>query len=292
MYDKEKVIGVALGEVGYQETPVNITKYAEYLDAIPSFYNGKKNGYAWCDVFVDWCFVTAYGVEAAKKLLCQPDNSLGAGCLYSAQYYKEHGQFHTGLDVQTGDQIFFSYQPGEVSHTGIVVELFGDRVIAVEGNTSDGVYKRVYERWDSKIYGYGRPDWSIGGDGLEPQEGDSTIIVDTPVNGTSGNAADSAESQAQNSHSAEIDGNGTSGSRATALLPVLRKGDGVGNPSEIVRAAQLLLIGRGFGCGHWGADGEFGEATYGALYQFQRARGIAVDGVLGPESWGKLLGIE
>jgi peptidoglycan hydrolase-like protein with peptidoglycan-binding domain len=58
-----------------------------------------------------------------------------------------------------------------------------------------------------------------------------------------------------------------------------------------VRAAQLLLIGRGFRCGPWGADGEFGAATYGALFQFQRAKKLSADGVLGPESWAALLGV-
>ena len=55
-------------------------------------------------------------------------------------------------------------------------------------------------------------------------------------------------------------------------------------------SAQLLLIARGFRCGPWGADGDFGPATYGALYQFQRARRLTVDGVVGPESWRALVG--
>lgn len=108
-----KVIEIALNEVGYLEKKSNsqlddktanagsnnYTKYARDLDNIAGFYNGKKNGYAWCDVFVDWCFVKAFGVEVAKKLLCQPDKSAGAGCTQSANYYRNKGQFYTSPKV-------------------------------------------------------------------------------------------------------------------------------------------------------------------------------------------------
>ena len=115
----EKLLNIAKNEIGYLEKKTNsqlddktanagkgnYTKYARDLDNIPGFYNGKKNGYAWCDVFVDWCFVQAYGVDKAKELLLQPNQSLGAGCTYSARYYKNAGQFHSTPKV--GDQIFF-----------------------------------------------------------------------------------------------------------------------------------------------------------------------------------------
>ena len=99
-----KVIKVAEKEVGYLEKKSNSqlesktanagynnwTKYADYFDKKhPDFYNGKKNGFDWCDMFVDWCFVQAYGYETGRKLLCQPLHSTGAGCPYSAQFYKD-----------------------------------------------------------------------------------------------------------------------------------------------------------------------------------------------------------
>ena len=83
----------------------NFTKYARDLDALGDFYNGKKQGYPWCDVFVDWLFVKCFGEDRARELLCQPKKSLGAGVGYSAKYYKQHNQFYTKPKV--GDQIFF-----------------------------------------------------------------------------------------------------------------------------------------------------------------------------------------
>lgn len=169
MYDKQKVIQLALTQVGYHETGNNINKYAADLDKIVGFYNGPKQGYAWCDVFVDWCFVKSYGVLGAKELLCQPDNSAGAGCLYSARYFMSKGRFRE-KGPETGDQIFFTYQEGEVSHTGLVVEVTGYSVVTVEGNTSDGVYKRSYPLSDARIYGYGRPDWDARAADPEPEQ--------------------------------------------------------------------------------------------------------------------------
>lgn len=74
-------------------------------------------------------------------------------------------------------------------------------------------------------------------------------------------------------------------------LPTLQIGDGgEGSPlEEAVRAAQLLLKGRGFDVGFWGCDGDFGRKTESALGKYQRDRGIERDGIIGPETWGKLI---
>ncbi|MBO4886487.1 MAG: peptidoglycan-binding protein [Clostridia bacterium] len=61
-----------------------------------------------------------------------------------------------------------------------------------------------------------------------------------------------------------------------------------GARGDDVRAMQRSLIALGYGCGSWGADGEFGDATELALRAFQRSAGIAEDGVFGPESLAAL----
>ena len=69
-------------------------------------------------------------------------------------------------------------------------------------------------------------------------------------------------------------------------LPLLRYGD----KGECVRAAQLLLIGRGYSCGRYGADGEIGQDTYNAVIAFQRAAGLQQDGIIGALTWARLIG--
>ena len=177
-----KVIKIALGEVGYLEKKSNknldsktanagsnnYNKYAKMLDDLGYFYNGKKNGYAWCDCFTDAVFVMAYGVDEALKLLCQPKRSYGAGVRYSANYYIKKKQFHK-KNPKPGDQIFF-YKSNmvQLAHTGIVVDVDDTYVYTVEGNTSGastvvanggGVCKKKYKLSYSRIYGYGRPNY-------------------------------------------------------------------------------------------------------------------------------------
>ena len=195
MSEKDKVIDVALNEVGYIEKASNsnlddktantgsgnYTKYARDLDNI-SFYNGKKNGYAWCDVFVDWCFYKAFGKERALELLCQPNKSTGAGCGFSMNFYKAHNQFYTS--PKPGDQIFFT-DGTSIYHTGLVYKVDSSKVYTVEGNTSDVNYvdgnggkvcKKSYPIGASYIAGYGRPKYDKTT--VEVEKEDKKHIID------------------------------------------------------------------------------------------------------------------
>jgi peptidoglycan hydrolase-like protein with peptidoglycan-binding domain len=70
-------------------------------------------------------------------------------------------------------------------------------------------------------------------------------------------------------------------------LPVLKKG----SEGNSVKALQILLIGYGYSCGRYGADGDFGDDTEKAVRAFQADRGLEVDGVVGPDTWAELLGV-
>ena len=89
----ERLLATARAEIGYIEKDTNAqlddktanagdgnwNKYARDLDALGVVYNGKKNGYAWCDIFTDWCFIQTFGLELGLKLLCQAKQGVGAG---------------------------------------------------------------------------------------------------------------------------------------------------------------------------------------------------------------------
>jgi peptidoglycan hydrolase-like protein with peptidoglycan-binding domain len=64
--------------------------------------------------------------------------------------------------------------------------------------------------------------------------------------------------------------------------PTLREGA----KGEAVRALQNRLNALGFNAGS--ADGSFGPKTEAAVKAFQKARGLAADGVVGPKTWDKL----
>jgi peptidoglycan hydrolase-like protein with peptidoglycan-binding domain len=67
-------------------------------------------------------------------------------------------------------------------------------------------------------------------------------------------------------------------------MPTLR----IGSRGSAVIDLQTRLATAGFSPGP--ADGIFGSRTDGAVRSFQRARGLKVDGVVGPLTWGELLG--
>jgi peptidoglycan hydrolase-like protein with peptidoglycan-binding domain len=73
----------------------------------------------------------------------------------------------------------------------------------------------------------------------------------------------------------------------TVVLTTLGKGD----EGEQVKALQYLLAGFGYDLGGFGADGIFGDATDRDVRAFQQGEGLAVDGLVGYDTWSHLLGI-
>ncbi|QXE19311.1 N-acetylmuramoyl-L-alanine amidase [Clostridium sp. 001] len=57
-----------------------------------------------------------------------------------------------------------------------------------------------------------------------------------------------------------------------------------------VQAVQEKLMSRGYSIGRCGADGFFGGGTLEAVKDFQRDSGLAVDGIVGVNTWNKLFG--
>jgi predicted chitinase len=67
------------------------------------------------------------------------------------------------------------------------------------------------------------------------------------------------------------------------MKPILRRGD-VGSE---VTSLQQELQARGFLKGS--VDGDFGELTELAVMDFQRSQGLVADGIVGSQTWGRLL---
>ncbi|WBB59460.1 serine/threonine-protein kinase [Streptomyces sp. WMMC500] len=61
-----------------------------------------------------------------------------------------------------------------------------------------------------------------------------------------------------------------------------------GDKGERVVQVQCILRARGYDLGAGGVDGIFGPSTEAAVKSFQSAKGLAVDGQVGPDTWGAL----
>lgn len=139
--------------------------YTVFADLYREKTGINVQGQAWCDTFVDTVFIHLFGVDMAKKLL----GGFSAYTPTSANYFKNMGRWHTS-NPQAGDIIFFKNSQ-RINHTGYVRSVSGGKVYTVEGNTSainnvvepNGgcVAAKSYDLTNSRIAGYGRPDYSL-----------------------------------------------------------------------------------------------------------------------------------
>lgn len=253
----DKVISIATAEVGYLEKETNkyldhktknagdenYTKYWAFLK--PSWQKQP-----WCNAFLNWCFVKAYGESAAKKLLCTP----GEWSYYtptSANYFKKKDQWKSKSSTpKVGDVIFFK-NTVRINHVGLVYKVDSERVYTIEGNTSGssgvvanggGVFKKSYSRSYSKIAGYGRPKYDV----ITSTYTKTQFIKDV-----------------QKACGAEVDG--IAGSET--LSKTITVSATVNRKHAVVKAIQKRLNALGYSCGD--ADGIAGAKFTAAVNKYQ-----------------------
>lgn len=170
-------------QIGYSSGSSKSSKYSKLLDSV-SWYNYKKNGYAnWCACFYDAGILENASdyddIDEVRALVYEPNvDNCGAGCAQKIDYYKAAGAWYPhkvkGCPAQIGDEIFFgsddyksSSNPLGAYHTGAVIDWDNNGLYTAEGNTNGtgDVSQRFYSYSDSRILGFGRPDWT----GNEPE---------------------------------------------------------------------------------------------------------------------------
>ena len=127
----QKIIELALAEVGTKELPPNSNK-VKYNTWI---YGKEVFGpqYPWCGAFVSWCYYMA-GMPIQKAGLKRGF----IGCQYAVANIKKWGRLVTV--PKPGDVVFFDWNgDGKFDHTGIFVKDNGSGLFqSVEGNTAFG----------------------------------------------------------------------------------------------------------------------------------------------------------
>lgn len=137
-----RLIAIAETQLGYREGPDNDTKYGDWY--------GIPNG-AWCAMYVSWC-----ANQAGISTSVIPKY---ASCSAGREWFESRGLFKykESYVPKAGDIIFFLSDGA--SHTGIVINCDGKKVYTIEGNTSDMCAKRSYDLMNSRITGYGTPQY-------------------------------------------------------------------------------------------------------------------------------------
>ncbi len=134
----DKLLEVAVKEIGYKEGKRDNTKYGKWY--------GLQNE-PWCAMFVSWC--------ADKAGISENIIPKHAACLQGEKWFKRRGWWK-GRDYtpKGGDIIYFTK-----SHVGIVESVKNGYVNTIEGNTSNMVARRHYKLKSTKILGYGVPKY-------------------------------------------------------------------------------------------------------------------------------------
>lgn len=256
----EKLILIAKNEIGYLEKKSNIqlddktanagsNNYTKYWQDIKPDYQGQP----WCAAFVSWCFMKAFGLDKAKKLLKH----------WPYVYCPTMSELFTlNSYPKIGDIVIF-YHNGTFTHTGLVTAVIGDKFYTIEGNTSGasgiianggGVCAKSY--YNSKLPGtkFCTPDYSLVTSSTETTNTEGGSYMFTPETVKAGDKNTSV----------------------LLLQEILRAR---GFKGKTGKALKLT----------WKADAN----TIYALkaYQESRKEVLAVDGVCGPATWKDLIAI-
>ena len=265
---REKQTNAQLSELTANAGSNNYTLFAAFFDDLWNrgykFYNTRKNGPSgeWCDMAFDYSIVKGAAKgdpELGRKILYQPMESCGAGCEFSANYYRANNAWLSrGQRPKAGDQAFFGPYKSE-THTGIVEWADDVYVHTIEGNTDNMLARRTYRLDDSRIAGYGRPRYELAAHLFTDD-----VVDETPI-------ADDVETPP------------VPAQHCSVTLPVLRKGSSGG----YVETLQVLL--KHYADSSIAVDGDFGQQTDRIVRAYQQRHNEDVDGIVGRITWGLLL---
>ena len=208
-----------------------------------------------------WC---AMMVSTAIYDACNSDKDGAKSVLYGVWPYLSCDQVYDAApasmrwrrgygEPKPGDIIVFGNSTRD--HTGLVYSVTEKYVYTMEGNSSNKCQKRSYLKTDSWIWGYIRPCYSEDGNGnytyIKKEQYGKTVCND-PV------------------------------------LHLLSKG--CAGPE--VKTVQRILFAAGFvgeDNEYLTLDGAFGKNTKYAVMEMQKKCNIESDGIVGAETWNKLL---
>lgn len=293
----------------------NYTKYSRDLIAL-----GIKGyqGAAWCATYQFWQEVQEFGLETAlKHWNMTKSDYVGYNCFSTYNMFKKAGK--TSKIPRLGCLVIFTF-----SHMARVVKISADgkTIYTNEGNTSAKTYDRnggmvaekSYSIHDPKIKGFciidydenvatqpakKEPAASANPVSVNVKEGQkwlNTYYKDLflkhlgallEVDGSYGNKTRAAAVCAwkdivNRKYGFKLDPGNPNflyGSKEAAARATIRKG----SSGTLPLILQLVLSAKGFYTGKMDAD--FGNGTKSAVEAFQRSRNLAVDGVVGANTW-------
>ena len=259
--EEEKKVGVTAEDaLAVARSWIGRNESAGTHKAIIDLYNSHKplaRGYAvkytdqWCDTCMSAIFVKLGAVDLIGGTECGVEEHVKK--FKAAGIWLEDGC----ITPKPGDLIVYNWdkasQPndGYSDHIGMVESVSGGWITTIEGNYKDSVARRKIPVAWGYIRGYARPKYAAAAAKTTTQPKEEGYMFNT----------------------ATVQ-QGSSGASARLLQTLLR---GLGYKGS--DKADLVI------------DGDAGPKTIYALKAYQKKTGLVVDGICGPVTWKKILGL-
>lgn len=287
---RQKLVESAASQIGVS-APSGDDKYISWYNKTTG--TGFASTVSWCAIFASWNLRRAGVPENLAPNYASCTNAMGT--------FKNLGTWRTpsSYTPKAGDLIFFERDGNSATseHTGIVEKADSTYVYTIEGNTGIGIVARkTYKRTDKTILGYA--EWD-GTKQNEPVSNGANVIktiqsgLNTKyasglsVDGSFGPASQKAmikavQTEINKSYSGKLSVDGSFGPASRAACPDIKKVT-TGNIAWLI---QACLSVHGFSVA---LDSSYGPACENAVKSFQKANGLTVDGICGPNTFAKLL---
>lgn len=255
---REKIVAQARSWIGCKESDGSHKKIIDVYNSHLPLAVGYKLEYDdyWCDGFASACAIACGATDIIPTEV---------GCDRHIELFRKMGIWveDDSYVPSPGDYLFYDWQDNGVGdnkgvsdHVGIVEKVVDGVITIIEGNYSNAVKRRSLEVNGKYIRGYGVPKYDVEDAAAKPAESEPVTL------------------------------------HYSVRVPRLEKG----SKGDAVKALQILLIGYGgkpaqLVKNSGGADGDFGPGTKDAVKKYQADTGLSDDGVVGPKTWAKLLGV-
>lgn len=164
-----QVLDVARGWIGYSEANGKFKQIIDIYNSHKPLARGYKLKYTdeWCDGFVSACAIKAGAVDLIGT-------EVGVG--KHVDIFKKKGIWieDGSQKPKVGDIIVYNWndatQPNDTgaSHIGIVEQVYGNTIVAIEGNKGEKVDRRTMNVGWGYIRGFARPKYSEEGSASTP----------------------------------------------------------------------------------------------------------------------------
>ena len=252
---------------------------------------------AWCAIWVSWVLRAA---ELPDELC--PNFSSCTACM---KWAKKNGVWKDNdYSPLLGDLIMIDWNgKGSPTHVGIVTDANSVTIFTIEGNTSNKVAERSYDRDNTQVLGYVA---------IKYGDDEPVALPATPIPSTKRRRIAEAQTILRSEYGVVlVIDNAWGPNSKKALIKAIQKSlndvyqswlsiDGIwgpkteqawcniqnGDTGNLVKLSQIALISKGY---EIEPDGIFGKETLKATKDYQTNNGLEKDGIIGRLTMSKLV---